>query len=124
LLCYEDDTTNRLTESLNLFKELTKYKILQEKIFVVIFTKGDLLLDMINEKNSFIKLIEMGFKKKNTYQNIVEFHKNQFLKSTFGDPKRILFFDIISLPDKKEFKKKFNLILDELDLKELKHNLE
>jgi hypothetical protein len=75
LMCYEDDVTNRLKESLDLFTDLISN--LNSNIQIV-FTKKDLLIEKIKNEGDFSKLKEFGFNKEINFNNIVEFHIQLF----------------------------------------------
>jgi hypothetical protein len=76
LKCCEDDSTNRLTENLNYFEELTG--ALQVK-YEIVFSKKDILIKKIKNGDNFDNLIKLGFDKEITFKNIVEFHIGLFL---------------------------------------------
>jgi hypothetical protein len=74
-MCYEDDVTNRLKESLNLFTDLISNLNTNMQI---VFTKKDLLIEKIKNEGDFSKLKEFGFNKEINFNNIVEFHIQLF----------------------------------------------
>jgi hypothetical protein len=76
LRCCEDDSTNRLTENLNYFEELAGDLDVK---FEIVFSKKDILIEMIKNGDNFDNLIKFGFDKEITFKNIVEFHIGLFL---------------------------------------------
>jgi GTPase SAR1 family protein len=84
LNCYEDNTTNRLYESLALFEEISNSKFFQETPIVILFNKEDLFSKKIlvtdlkvcfenydggkNYDNAF-KFIEKAFRSRNKFDN-------------------------------------------------------
>jgi hypothetical protein len=86
LKCYEDDITNRLTESLKTFSEM----ILNFNSGIeIIFTKKDILIEKIKNGGDFSKLKEFGFDKEITFKNIVEFHIELFSKIIIENSKNL-----------------------------------
>jgi hypothetical protein len=79
LNCYEDEKTNQLTESLNLIEKLAKcFKNIK---FSIIFTKKDILLNMLSKKSNFLNLKKtFGFCEELNFDNILNFHKRIVLE--------------------------------------------
>jgi hypothetical protein len=93
LFCYEDDKTNRLVESLNLFESLIKNEYENIKSYEIVFTKKDILIEMIENGTSFNKLIfEFGFDKEVSFKNIVEFYIKLFMERIKGYEMRVNFY--------------------------------
>jgi hypothetical protein len=83
LKCFEDEHTNRLIEGLKVFEELVNSKYENIKKYEIIFTKKDILINMIKNDYDFKNLYDLGFNKEITFKNIVQFHIDlftQFLK--------------------------------------------
>jgi hypothetical protein len=88
LNCYEDDETNRLQETLELFSE-TISNLKREIEIQIVFTKKDILIEKIKNGNDFSNLKEFGFNKEKTYKNIVEFHTELFVKIINKNSKKL-----------------------------------
>lgn len=58
LLCYGDDTTNRLVESLNVFEEVSNSEKLKNKPIALVFTKADRLKKALISGVSFRQYIQ------------------------------------------------------------------
>jgi guanine nucleotide-binding protein G(i) subunit alpha len=109
LLCYEDDSTNRLEESLNLFVEIINMKQFVKSKIYVIFTKGDILKKKIELNHDFENLKKFGFDGEITFDNILDFHKSIYKnKNTLGYD--IKFYFINNLTDHDDFNKFYNEI--------------
>jgi hypothetical protein len=77
LTCYEDNITNRLTETLDVFTDLISRF---NTSIQIVFTKKDILIEKIKNEGDFSKLKNFGFKKEITFKNIVEFHIQLFVE--------------------------------------------
>jgi hypothetical protein len=75
-----------LIENLNLFESIIKNDNFKNKEFEIVFTKPDVLINIINNNNntyynnSFNQLFSLGFNNSITFKNIIQFHINLFLK--------------------------------------------
>ncbi|KAJ3443507.1 guanine nucleotide-binding protein g(o) subunit alpha [Anaeramoeba flamelloides] len=75
---YEDETVNRMHESLNLFDQTANGKFFKEKNCVILFNKIDLLQEKIVKTG-----LEICFPKYNggkNYDNAIKFIQNKFVK--------------------------------------------
>ncbi|KAJ5074718.1 guanine nucleotide-binding protein g(o) subunit alpha [Anaeramoeba ignava] len=76
---FEDNTTNRLHESLKLFETTANNQFLSNKNCVILFNKTDLFKDKIQKVN-FNKCFE-DFKGSNNYEEVIKFIKTLFVKA-------------------------------------------
>jgi hypothetical protein len=101
LVCYEDDITNRLEETLKLFEDLIhRFDNLR---FEIVLSKKDILIEMIKKGNDFKNLKKFGFEKDISFKNIVEFHIELFTSRVKDREKLFLYnFHCANLVDLKE----------------------
>lgn len=107
-LCYEDDKTNRLTESIELFDEITN-SIFKDIDIVLCLTKKDLFKKKIKSED-----ISLNFKDYSDdtgdYDKVLSFIKNKFLSTNKYNNRMIHIFDL-NLLDKDEVKYVFDEII-------------
>ena len=84
----EDNSVNRLHESMKLFTTVLNNKWFMEAAVIVLFNKKDLLQMKLRE--SSITVCFPQYTGSNSYQEVSEYIKQQFLKVN-QDPKRIVF---------------------------------
>ena len=87
--CYEDDFTNRMTDSLDLFDQHINGSNFKDKPVVLILNKHDLFLNKI-KKVSLSETFEDY--EGETEEDAIDFIKEQYLKRNKYDPKRIHVF--------------------------------
>jgi hypothetical protein len=112
LLCYEDDTTNRLRESLDLFEYLVSK--LENVSFDIVFTKKDILIENIQKGYDFSNLRNFGFKKEITFENIVKFHIELFFDYFKNDDILKYNFYCTNLIDFDDSKKLFKDVMNQI----------
>jgi hypothetical protein len=79
----EDNTTNRMVESLTLFRVLTNSKFLKSKDWILFLNKKDLFQDQIKTTPLTVLFPECPDEAKNSYNQGRQFILEQF-KSLFG----------------------------------------
>jgi GTPase SAR1 family protein len=119
-LLYEDDETNRMMESLDLFDQYINQEIFRELPIFLVLNKIDLFKKKIMDYNisdlfeDFDKEYNHDFdyclkvKKKNIY--IKKFVENKFLERNKYNPKRIHIFYLTTHNDE-EFRNVFSKII-------------
>eukprot|EP01080_Neovahlkampfia_damariscottae_P004157 gene4157-7467_t len=87
--CYEDDVTNRMIDSLDLFDEHINGTHFRDKPVILILNKFDLFtkkIDIVKLSNTFEEYDG------ETKEDAIDFIKNQYLKRNKYDPNRIHVF--------------------------------
>jgi hypothetical protein len=98
LKCY--DTTNRLEETLSVFNQI--YNKFDGKTFEIVFTKMDVLIEMIKTGHDFGYLKQKGFDKEISLKNIVEFYIQLFtLEMKNNSPYSFYCGNLVDLYDSK-----------------------
>lgn len=77
-LCYEDDKTNKLKESLECWSEVCNEKLLQDAKFALVFNGIDLFRAKLQHSN-FADCFS-DFTGNNTYEECCQFAKSKFLE--------------------------------------------
>jgi len=106
-LCYEDDTTNRMIESIDLFDENTNGAF-RDRPVILFLNKIDLFSEKV--KKSELKKTFPEFEGQHDSEKAIEFIKNKFLKTNNYAPDRIHCF-ITCATDKDMVKKSLDDIL-------------
>ncbi|GAM18986.1 hypothetical protein SAMD00019534_021610 [Acytostelium subglobosum LB1] len=87
LKLYEDDTTNRMQESLKLFKEICNTKWFSETAMILFLNKSDLFAEKITKSPLTICFKE--YSGASTYESCSDYIKHQFLNQNENPKKHI-----------------------------------
>lgn len=92
-LCYEDNKTNRMIESLNLFNQIVNDPDLKEKPLIIIFNKIDLFKKKIQNQDRYEDFLQVfpDYKDGKDEQKILDYITNQFL-DLHPNPREIGYF--------------------------------
>ena len=86
LKCFEDNKTNRLLESINLFKEIVGGKFLNGKYVLIFFNKYDLFQEKIKDIPITVAFSDFPMDKSDPYDenHVVKFIASKFLQCFDG----------------------------------------
>jgi GTPase SAR1 family protein len=105
---YEDDVTNRMSESLELFEDNVNNKFFHNRPVVLFLNKKDLFAEKI--KKSDLSKTFPDYTGGTSFENGTEFVRQQYLDKNKGEPDRIYSF-FTCATDKKQVKESFDEIL-------------
>jgi len=88
LKCYEDNETNRMLESINLFKEIVNSKWFNDIPLILFLNKSDLLEQRIKEK-VLLNIAFPDYNKDHTFENYVDFIASKFVEVIINQSKQI-----------------------------------
>jgi hypothetical protein len=116
LKCFEDDRTNRLIESLEVFEELIEnFPTIK---FEIVFSKTDILIEMIKNAECITDFENLkyffDFDKEITFKNIVELHIELFLSKVKEENRSLINFHCVKLIDSNEAKQFFENVMDHI----------
>lgn len=109
LKLYEDDTTNRMHESLKLFREICNSKWFTETSMILFLNKKDLFEEKI--KTIDLKCCFDNYQDGCDYDKALEFIKDQFLKVN-ENPKKHIYVHATTATDTDNIKVVFNAVKD------------
>ena len=111
LVCYEDNETLRMDESLSIFKNICDNATFDEVPMIIYFNKNDLFKEKI-------KIVDLNIYDKNytgglNYENAFEYIKEMFLKLN-KNPNRSIDIFVCTSTETDEFALKFDEIKDSI----------
>jgi len=102
--CYEDDITNRMTESLELFSETVNNEYFKNSTIIVFFNKVDIFKEKIKKFN--LKEYFKDYKGENNFEDAIQYISQKYLDQNLGEPGRIHTF-ITTATSSEQVKKVF-----------------
>lgn len=113
-MLYEDGRTNRLEEGANLFQAIVNNKFFQATLFVVLFTKTDLLLEKIQHKNIRDHFPDFSGDPHNL-DDVKQFLRTMFESRCLGDSSpRVLGYHFIATTNTEDVKAVFDNHIDSI----------
>jgi GTPase SAR1 family protein len=110
MVLYEDDETNRILESMDIFDSIVNSEVFKTKPIVLLLNKIDLFKEKIKSfplKNTF-----SDYEGEDDYGKAVEFIENKFISLNKFDKNRIRIFKFSALETKEVEDIMTNVILD------------
>jgi len=104
----EDETTNRMSESLKLFHDITHYKSFTDTPIILFLNKADLFRKKVEKVPLTICWKE--YNGKNEFAEATEFIKTKFLEQSPGSPKKQVYAHITVATDTENIKFVFNAV--------------
>ena len=118
----EDGTTNRLEEGVKLFQSIVNHKFFQATLFVVLFTKTDLLLEKIRHKNIRDHFPNFSGDPHNV-DDVKQFLRTMFESRCLGDSSsRVLGYHFIATTNTGDVKAVFDNHIDSI-IRSLEHKV-
>jgi len=109
LKLYEDDETNRMHESIKLFKEIANSRWFIEKSMILFLNKKDLFEDKISRVD--LKIAFDDYDGGCDYGNAVQFIKDKFLQQN-ENPKKHIYIHVTCATDTGNIQVVFNAVKD------------
>ncbi|EGG18218.1 G-protein subunit alpha 1 [Cavenderia fasciculata] len=109
LKLYEDDTTNRMQESLKLFKEICNTKWFSNTAMILFLNKRDLFADKITK--SPLTACFPAYNGPTTYEACSDYIKHQFLSQN-ENPKKLIYPHLTCATDTSNINHVFNSVKD------------
>lgn len=106
---YEDDKTNRVAESLALFRDIVNADFFKDSAIILLLNKMDLFQEKIGR--SMIKDHFEDFQGNNTYEEGIEFFQKKFLEANLN-PHKVIPVHRISATDNEQVQAAFDKISD------------
>ncbi|KAG2375363.1 hypothetical protein C9374_009986 [Naegleria lovaniensis] len=114
-VCYEDDHTNRMSESIDLFEETINSRHFQNTMIILLLNKTDVFSRKIKEKS--IRTLFPDYEGADTFEESVKFIEKKYLDANKYDPNRIFTFWSCAT-ETESIKQVFNSVKDKvLELK-------
>eukprot|EP01132_Coremiostelium_polycephalum_P006641 gene6641-8217_t len=109
LKLYEDDTTNRMQESLKLFKEICNTKWFSDTAMILFLNKRDLFAEKITK--SPLTVCFKDYNGPSTYESCSEYIKQQFINQN-ENPKKLIYPHLTCATDTNNILVVFNAVKD------------
>eukprot|EP01080_Neovahlkampfia_damariscottae_P007215 gene7215-11531_t len=109
LLCYEDNETLRMDESLSIFESICNNSVFDEVPMIIFFNKNDLFIEKV--KTVDLNVYDKNYTGGCDYDNAFEHIKGLFLKHN-KNPDRNIDIYVCTSTDSEEFSEKFDKIKD------------
>lgn len=106
-ICYEDNETPRMEESLKLWQNILESRYFKSTPFFLVFNKKDEFIEKLKEKN--IDIFFKGYTGKNDYESCYKYIQKQFVDLNTEDTRDIYCFDMCAT-ETENIEKTFNEI--------------
>jgi len=107
---YEDETTNRMVEALNLFEEICNSRWFNDTNMILMLNKRDLFAEKI--KTVPLKVCFAEYDGANTYDEGCEFVKNQFESRNKNQNSKVIYTHVTCATDTQNITVVFNAVKD------------
>lgn len=108
----EDETTNRMRESLNLFTDIINNDFFKRTAIILFLNKKDLFAEKIKKTN--LNVCFKGYKGKQEYKEGVEYIKQRFLATDRSSKIRTIYSHETCATDTENAKVVFNAVQDKI----------